>query len=119
MLALALLAASLEPADPFLRMPDAFGDKVAFVCEGDIWIGSLSSGQATRLTRHPGKEEYPRFSPDGKTIAFAGGYDGPTEIYTIPVSGGAPQRITYLSLAAHPMAWSADGKKILYRSVSI
>ena len=100
-------------------MPDIFGDKVAFACEGDIWVGTLSTGQATRLTRHPGKEEYPRFSPDGKTIAFAGGYDGPTEIYTIPVAGGAPQRITFLSLTAHPMGWSADGKKILYRSVSI
>src|SRR6185503_7901664 len=100
MLPLVFIAAYVEQADPFLRMPDVFGDKVAFACEGDIWLGSLSTGQANRLTRHPGKEEYPRFSPDGKTIAFSGAYAGFPEVYTIPVAGGAPTRLTFTSNTA-------------------
>ena len=38
---------------------------------------------------------FPRFSPDGKTIAFTGQYDGNTEVYTMPSSGGEPLCITY------------------------
>ena len=107
-------ALTQEPA--FLRTPDIYGDKVVFTCEGDLWVGTLSSGTAVRLTRDEGTETYPRFSPDGKTIAFQAAYEGIAEIYTIPVTGGAPTRVTYRYDYADPMGWSADGKQILYRS---
>lgn len=106
------------PAEPFLRMPDIHGDHVVFACEGDIWLGNRTTGQAKRLTRHPGKETYPRFSPDGKTIAFAAAYDGIPETYTIPVEGGAPTRLTYRLDYAEPQGWTADGSRILYRGRS-
>jgi tricorn protease len=119
MLPVLLLAAQAGTAEPFLRYPDVHGDQVVFSCEGDIWLGSLSSGQATRLTRHPGREGYPKFSPDGKTIAFSGEYDGFLEVYTVPVSGGAPKRITYMCSVAHALGWNSDGSRILFRGLSL
>ena len=91
----AFLLVTQANAEPFLRMPDIHGDQVAFVCEGDIWLGSLTRGEAKRLTRHPGKEAFPRFSPDGKSVAFSAAYDGVTETCTAP---GVP----YAKVAAVP-----------------
>lgn len=105
-----------DPA--FLRYPDIHGDKVVFTCEGDLWLGSLNSKKAIRLTRHEGQEIFARFSPDGEYIAFTGEYDGLPEVYVIPTQGGAPVRVTYRYDYAHPMGWSADGTQVLYRGRS-
>lgn len=50
---------------------------------------------ARRITSDVGQEICPRFSPDGKWIAFTGQYDGNTEVYAMPAEGGEPRRITY------------------------
>ena len=78
-----------------LRFPSTNGEEVVFTYGGDLYKASIEGGQATRLTSHVGYEMFPRFSPDGKTIAFTGQYDGNTEVYTIPSTGGKPQRMTY------------------------
>jgi len=105
-----------ETVGAFLRMPDLHGDRVAFVCEDDLWIGSLSGGTAVRLTRDAGAETYPRFSPDGKTLAYTAEYDGRPEIYTIPVSGGAPRRVTYRNDSLQLLDWTPDGQSLVFRS---
>ena len=51
-------------------------------------------GIARRLTSGPGYSSFPRFSPDGKQIAFTAQYDGNTEVYVMPAEGGAPKRLT-------------------------
>ncbi len=53
-----------------LTRPDIHGDMVAFQAEGDIWIGSLKDGSAHRVTTDSTTETNPRFSPDGKMLAF-------------------------------------------------
>ena len=55
-----------------LRFPDISKTEVVFVYAGDLWIAPRSGGEARRLTAHPGDELYPKFSPDGKWIAFTG-----------------------------------------------
>jgi tricorn protease len=75
-----------------------------------------SGGIATRLTSAPGNESSPRFSPDGKTIAFTGEYDGSQNVYTIPVEGGEPFRVTYNPGGAQSMGWTPDGQRIVFRS---
>ena len=50
----------------------------------------LNGGEAQKLTSHIGYEMFARFSPDGKSIAFTGQYDGNTEVYLIPTDGGEP-----------------------------
>lgn len=115
MIHLAAFATILQPP-AFLRMPDIHGDKVVFTCEGDLWVGTISTGKAIRLTRDEGLENYAKFSPDGQTIAFRGDYDGVGEIYTISVNGGSVTRLTYRYDYADPQGWSADGSKVLFRA---
>jgi tricorn protease len=45
---------------------------------------------AIKLSSPAGVESYPKFSPDGKSIAFSGNYDGNTDAYTIAVTGSVP-----------------------------
>jgi tricorn protease len=71
---------------------------------------------ARRLTDHPGVKGWPKFSPDGSTIAFV--VDEPGDvIYTIPATGGKTRRLTYYpSSGIGVLGWSPDGKKVLFRS---
>lgn len=91
-------------------------DLIAFGYAGDLWTVPRAGGRATRLTTGVGIESNPVFSPDGKTIAFTGEYDGNTDVYTIPVAGGVPFRVTYHPGLDSAVAWSRDGKEILFRS---
>lgn len=75
---------------------------------------STSGGLATRLTSSLGEEHSAAFSPDGKTLAFTADYEGPSEVYTMPVEGGVPRRRTFDGEAIVE-GWTPDGK-ILYSS---
>ena len=74
------------------------------------------AARATQLTTGVGIESQPIFSPDGRTIAFTGEYDGNTDVFTIPATGGIPKRITYHPAADVAVGWTPDGKSILFRS---
>ncbi len=100
----------------FMAEPDIHGDTVVFVYEGDIWSVPVSGGEAVRLTSFPGDESNPKFSPDGKWIAFAGEYDGGTAVYRMPSEGGEPVRLTYNGGGATPVAWTPDGDRIVFTS---
>src|SRR5262245_52617211 len=67
----ALGSASAAGKPGYLKHPDICGDQIVFSAEGDLWSTSVSGGEAHRLTTHPGNEVLPKFSPDGKWIAFA------------------------------------------------
>src|SRR6476661_3193456 len=94
------------------RYPDVSATQIAFVYGGDIWIVSKSGGTAFRLTSSTGEESWPRFSPDGKTIAFSATYDGNTDVYTMPVTGGVPVRLTWNSMPDRVVDWHPDGQRI-------
>ncbi len=79
----------------YYQEPTLSGDKIIFTAESDLWSVPLSGGLAQRLTSHPGEESNPTVSPDGKTIAFTGNYEGTTDLYTMPIAGGLPKRWTY------------------------
>jgi tricorn protease len=111
-----LTARSQAPIQAFLRRPDISGDRIIFTCEGDLWLGSVPSGAARRLTTDEGLEGAPRFSPDGTTIAFTGSYDGGQDVYVMPVEGGAPKRLTYEATGAVVMGWTPDSSAVLFRS---
>src|SRR5687767_13605973 len=86
-------SATPQAADPearLLRFPAIHGDNVAFTYAGNLYTVSSKGGVARRLSNHDGFEMFPRFSPDGKWIAFTGQYDGNTEVYLIPSQGGIP-----------------------------
>ena len=85
----------------YYRYPNVHGSTLVFAAEGDLWKVPLSGGQAVRLTTHAEEERYPFFSPDGKTIAYSASYEGPVEVYTMPVAGGLPMRWTYEFCMTH------------------
>jgi tricorn protease len=122
-----LLSAPAAAQTKLLRFPDIAGDRIAFCYAGDIWTVAVGGGTATRLTAHPGLELFPKFSPDGKWIAFTGQYEGDEQVYIIPTQGGQPKQLTYYP-ARGPMAprhgydnqvmgWTPDGSAILFRSL--
>jgi tricorn protease len=96
----------------YYRFPALHGETIAFVAEGDLWTVSHTGGTARRLTSHAAEETNPRISPDGRTIAFAAHYEGPTEVYTMPLSGGAPVRRTVEAEPSIPIGWTRGGKLI-------
>jgi len=111
-----LSAAAPSPTETrLMRFPDIHEDQVVFVYAEDLWISSTHGGAARRLTAHPGDEVYPKFSPDGKWIAFTGEYDGNSDVFVVPAAGGEPQRLTYHPGADIVLGWSPDGR-ILFRS---
>ncbi|PYF75883.1 S41 family peptidase [Pedobacter nutrimenti] len=93
------LTAGAQQETLLLRSPSVSANHLAFVYGGDIWISGKDGSNPRRLTVNPAVEQNPMFSPDGKTIAFTGNYDGNTDVYTIPTEGGDPKRLTY-----HPSA---------------
>ena len=131
-LALFLLLPSAASSAPdtregrLLRFPDISRTQVAFVYANDIWVAPREGGMAMRLTTHAGQEWFPRFSPDGKWIAFTGDYDGNRDVYVVPATGGEPRRLTYSPDASGEVAerfgpdnlvmgWTPDGR-VYYRS---
>src|SRR5438552_10933519 len=90
-LLLSFCVSSIGAPPGYYRQPAIHGDTIVFVAEGDLWKVSLQGGVATRLTSHPADESRPAISPDGKEVAFAAQYEGPTEVYTMPLAGGQPR----------------------------
>ncbi len=105
------------PARPLYRFPDIHGNKVVFVHGEDIWIAPASGGTAHRLTFHAGEERFPKFSPDGKFIAFTGDYDGNADVYIMDVNGGHITRLTYHPSEDDVVGWNPANGKILFRTV--
>ena len=110
-----------------LRFPATNGTDVVFSYAGDLYSAPLAGGEARRLTSHVGYEIFPRYSPDGKYIAFTGEYDGNREVYIIPAEGGEPRRLSWTSTNPRDdvgdrmgpnnvvLTWSPDGK-VVYRN---
>ena len=80
----------------FYRSPDIRGETVVFAAEGDLWSVAITGGLARRLTSHAAEESSPTISPDGRTLAFTARYEGPTALYTMPLSGAVSY--THLTL---------------------
>ena len=119
LLACLLLPSFTRAAAPaetrLMRFPDIWNDQVVFVYAEDLWVASTKGGPARRLTAHPGAEVYPKFSPDGKWIAFTGEYDGNSDVFVVPAAGGEPRRLTYHPGGDMVLGWSPDGR-IVFRS---
>src|SRR5438270_5534850 len=87
-------AQALPNTTRLLRFPTTNGQQIVFSYAGKLYTVGKEGGIARRLTSGPGYTSFPRFSADGKQIAFTSQYDGNTEVYVMPGEGGAPKRIT-------------------------
>jgi tricorn protease len=92
-----------------MRYMDVSDTQIVFVYGGDIWIMPKTGGTAVQVTHSPGEESWPRFSPDGKEIAYTASYNGNQDVYVMPASGGVPVRLTYQAFADRMVDWHPEG----------
>ena len=91
--------------------PDLEGNKMT----DNIWIVSAAGGEPRQLTRS-GSDSRPRWSPDGKRLAFLSSRDGAQQVYTLWLEGGEASKLTSLSTGADNELWSPDGNSIAFVS---
>jgi Tol biopolymer transport system component len=95
-------------------------EKIAFATERDgnneIYIMDTDGSNQTNITRNPGNDWDPAWSPDGTMIAFSSDRDGNEEIYIMNADGSDQRRITRNSSRDWQPAWSPDGEKIAFVS---
>jgi tricorn protease len=113
-IASASLSAQIDAG--LFRFPDVSKDQIVFTYANDIWVMPKDGGSAVKLSSPAGVESYPKFSPDGKDIAFTGNYDGNSDVYVIPAAGGVPLRLTSHGYPDRVVDWTTDGKKVLFAS---
>ncbi len=125
--AMAALPAAAAAADPvfaepdfddarLLRNPDIHGDTIVFCYAGDLWTVPAAGGEARRLTTSNGYQSQPKFSPDGRRIAFSGNYDGNNDVYVMDAAGGEPARLTWHPDWDRVIDWQPDGESVRFQS---
>ena len=81
----------------------------------NIWLVAAAGGAERELTRG-GSDSRPRWSPDGKKIAFLSSRDVTQQAYVISLYGGESSQLTFLSTGADNNLWSPDGKWLAFIS---
>lgn len=99
----------------YYMQPSLRGDQIVFVSQGDLWEVGVKGGAAHALTGHTAPVSNPALSPDGRTVAFTGTYEGATDSYTMSLDGDLPKRISY-GLGGDVLGWTPDGKVMVATS---
>ena len=115
-LATATAGAQQPAADAikFLRYPAVSNDgTIAFTYHDDIWVAAADGTNPRRLTAHVARDYQPRFSPDGRSVAFTSDRNGNNDVFVVPVTGGEPRQITWMSGNDEAVSWTPDGREII------
>ena len=99
-----------------VRYPSYNNGRIAFTYLGDIWTADENGQNIQRLTVNKARDAYPRFSPDGKWIAFSSDRNGNLDVFIIPSGGGTPKQLTYHSAEDTVLGWTPDGRGVLFSS---
>ena len=111
------LSAGTEAAPIRLaRQPDYHAGKVAFSYLGDSWVANEDGSSPQRLTDSRGHEMNPRFSPDGRWIAFSSNRYGNNDVFVVAASGGTPKRLTFHTGNDEVVGWTRDSQNVLFRA---
>ncbi|MFJ8598359.1 S41 family peptidase [Streptomyces shenzhenensis] len=96
----------------YLRLPHLSGDLLCFVAEDDLWLAPLDApGRAWRLTVDRTKIGHPRFSPDGRRIAYTTWHSLVPEIHLADIDGGPGRQLTYWGSAdTRVCGWTPPGE---------
>ncbi|MFI6371271.1 S41 family peptidase [Streptomyces sp. NPDC050546] len=96
----------------YLRLPHLHDDLLCFVAEDDLWLAPLDApGRAWRLTVDRTKVGHPRFSPDGRHLAYTSWRTLVPEVHLVPVDGGPGRRLTHWGSAdTRVCGWTPEGE---------
>lgn len=100
-----------------MKFPDVSQSHIVFTYANDLWTVPKTGGEATKLSSPAGVESFPKFSPNGREIAFSGNYDGNGDVYVMPVGGGVPKRITSHGYGDRVVDWTVDGNSVVFASL--
>ncbi len=93
-------------------VPDLDANKIV----RHIWVVSAEGGEPRQLTRGDGSDTRPRWSPDGKSLAFISTRGGSSQVWILSLAGGDPWPLTSLSTEADGVTWAARGDTLLFTS---
>ncbi len=100
-----------------MQQPTLNATHIVFAYGGDLWSVGRDGGAAIRLTSGPGDKSNPKFSPDGKQIAYTGRYNGNANVYVMPAEGGQPRQLSYSPGGDIVEGWTPDGQNVLFQSL--
>lgn len=89
-------------------------DKAAGKSNSSLWIVPVAGGEPRQLTTTPGVNNHPRWSPDGKTIAFVSSRSGSAQVWLLSLDGGEPRQLTRLPIDVDGPVWSPQGDRLAF-----
>src|SRR5947209_1386525 len=84
-------------------------DRASEKTNSDLWLVPVAGGDPKRLTTSSGADSHPRWSPDGKSIAFTSSRGGTTQVWLLPIDGGEARQVTKLPIDLAGPIWSPRG----------
>ena len=78
-----------------------------------VWVAEVATGRSRQLTGGPGSDRQPRWSPDGKTLAFISTREGGAQVWLLPIAGGDARKVSSLADGASDPLWLPDGSGLL------
>ena len=81
-----------------------------------VWVAEVATGKTRQVTNGPGSDRQPRWSPDGKTLAFISTREGGAQVWVMPIAGGDARKVSSLADGAGDPLWLPGGSGLLVRS---
>ena len=108
------------PDAAYLRYPAIHGDRLAFVTDDDVWVGSVETGESWRLGAGPARVRRPHFSPDGTYLAWTSDVAGGPEAWVVALDGGEPRRLTWWGdPATAVLGWRGAGAVVVATAAGV
>jgi tricorn protease len=99
-----------------VRYPHYNHGRVVFTYLADIWTADEDGKNIKRITANKARDVYPRFSPDGKWIAFSSDRNGNFDVFIVSSEGGAVKQLTFHSSDDTVLGWTPDSRQVLFAS---
>jgi len=81
-----------------------------------VWVAEVATGKTRQVTNGPGSDRQPRWSPDGKTLAFISTREGGAQVWVMPIAGGDARKVSSLADGASDPLWLPGGSGLLVGS---